>query len=172
MSHAWAPGLKQALRLITLHFWNFYRTCVWGIDSNKQAFRHLCPLDHVKLKSESKVQLWPVEQSNAAGCKLTPTAGIHQQLRGHMFVGYMLTFSNTEICYSNNLLMQLTCNSHSNSLQVANTTEPTSPPTTSLYPAVLWGRGIGFTAKIRRLPQMTAKRSVSYKRKQDFRLFA
>lgn len=111
------------------------------------VLQHLCPWDQNRLKSK------------AAGCKLTPTPNI-----------LLLHISPSQRCVHSCSLPVTLIITSSHCVQVETTTESWSGRPASPYPAALWARGIGFVAKISRLPQMTAKRSVSYKRKQDLRL--
>ena len=115
---------------------------------------------------------WSVSADHFIVCRHPATGHLHWHTYSLDTPGTIWSHGltlNVDICC--HMYMQLTFVSHSNShrMQVANTTSPQDPdivPMSSGPP-----RGTSYTAKIRKLPQMTAKWSASYKRKQDFRLF-
>lgn len=112
-------------------------------------------------------------QGEAAGGGLRADPESHQPQTGvltHTNTSDRLTITQTTTVTPPIIIMKLlTCNSHSNFLPLDAGTNRASSPQTRACTEQPWERELRFTAKIRRLPQMTAKRSESYKRKQDFK---
>lgn len=100
--------------------------------------------------------------------RVTPTT--NRSSHTHTNTSDRLTITQTTTVTPPIIIMKLlTCNSHSNFLPLDAGTNRASSPQTRACTEQPWERELRFTAKIRRLPQMTAKRSESYKRKQDFK---
>lgn len=146
-----------------------HKLSLWHFHDYLQSFH---PHFSASFKKINQNQcLCSVAQGEAAGGGLRAAPESHQPQTGvltHTNTSDILTITTT-VTPPVIIMKLLTCNSHSNFLPLDAGTNRASSPQTWACTEQPSERELRFTAKIRRLPQMTAKRSESYKRKQDFK---